>query len=76
MISDQNEAISKQEESIELNTKKGELIYEKYAQLQKLLDIVTSLRENLTWNEVAVELKKEKKIQQIDLKNKKISLEL
>jgi len=76
MIFDQEEAISKQEENIDLNTKKGELVYEKYSQLQKLLDIVTSLRKKLTWNEVSDELKKEKKIKNIDLKNKKINLEL
>jgi len=76
VISEQEEAINKQEGNIELNTKKGELIYEKYSQLQKLLGIVTSLRNNLTWNEVADELKKEKKIKKVDLKNKKISLDL
>ncbi len=75
-ISEQESAIKKQEEMIELNTKKGELIYEKYQPLQKLLEIVKELRKEKGWNEVAQELKKEKKIKSVDLKNKKVTLDL
>jgi len=75
-INQQQEAIEKQESKIELNTKKGELIYEKYTPLQKLLDIVKELRKEKDWSEVAKELKKEKKISKVDLKNKKVLLDL
>ncbi|MBI2662893.1 NFACT family protein [Candidatus Woesearchaeota archaeon] len=75
-INEQEEAIKKQEEAIIFNTKKGELIYERYAALQKLLEIVKELRKNRDWGEVAAELKKEKKIAKIDLKNKKIVIDL
>ncbi|MBU0460576.1 MAG: NFACT family protein [Nanoarchaeota archaeon] len=75
-VNQQEEAIKKQEERIELNTKKGELIYEKYTPLQKLLDIVKELRKGKEWSEVAEELKKEKKISKVDLKNKKVIISL
>jgi len=61
---------------IELNTKKGELVYEKYQPLSKLLEIVKELRKEKGWNEVAQELKKEKRIKSVDLKNKKVVLDL
>jgi predicted ribosome quality control (RQC) complex YloA/Tae2 family protein len=77
MVAAQEKATGKQEKSIELNTKKGELVYEKYADLQKLIDFVnTSLREGKEWSEVEKELKKVKKIVKIDLKNKKIRIDL
>ena len=75
-ISEQESAIKKQEEMIELNTKKGELVYEKYQPLSKLLEIVKELRKEKGWNEVAQELKKEKRIKSVDLKNKKVVLDL
>ena len=75
-VNQQQEAIEKQESKIALNTKKGELIYEKYMPLQKLLDIVKELRKEKEWSDVAKELKKEKKIKEVDLKNKRVVLDL
>ncbi|HLD00610.1 MAG TPA: NFACT family protein [Candidatus Nanoarchaeia archaeon] len=72
----QEEAIARLDDKIKINTHKGELIYEKYAPLQKLLEIVKQLRRIKNWEEVASELKKEKKIRTIDLKNKKVAIEL
>jgi predicted ribosome quality control (RQC) complex YloA/Tae2 family protein len=76
MIHEQEDAIKKQEELITENTKKGELIYEKYQPLQKLLEIVKEMRKTKDWSDIALELKKEKKIQRVDLKTKKIIIEL
>ncbi len=76
MVEAQDEAIQKQQENIVLNTRKGEVVYENYAPLQKLLVIVKDLRKTTDWNNIAVELKKEKKIKSVDLKNKKIVVEL
>ncbi len=75
MIVGQEAAIENLAEKIELNRKKGEKIYENYPKLQKLLEIVTELRKSRDWSEVAAELKKEKKIKEVDLKNKKIKIE-
>ncbi len=76
MIDDQRQAIITQEETIQANTWKGELIYEQYTPLYKLLEIVKELRKSKEWKEVATELHKEKKIKKVDLKTKKIVIDL
>ena len=77
MIASQEKAIGKQEKAIDLNTQKGELVYENYASLQKLIDFVNSSRkEEKEWKEIETELKRVKKIKKIDLKNKKIIVDL
>ena len=75
-IERQEEAIALQEHNIEENSQKGELIYEKYMPLQKLLGIVKEMKKTKEWSEIEKELKKEKKIQSVDLKNKKVIIEL
>jgi len=75
-VNEQEEAIKRLAEKIKLNTKKGELIYEKYAPLQKLLDIVNELKKDKEWKDIAKELKKEKKIKSVDLRNKKVVIDL
>ncbi len=72
----QQESIMALEQSIEENAKKGELMYEKYTPLQKLLEIVKELKKTKGWEQIAQELTKEKKIKHIDLKNKKVVIEL
>lgn len=76
MIAEQEEAVKKHAEKIELNKKKGELIYEKYVPLQKLLEIVKEMKKNKGWREIALELQKEKKIKKVDLKNKTVTIDL
>jgi len=72
MIEEQERSIEKLNEKIQKNKKKGELIYEKYQPLQKLLGIVKEMKKTKDWKDIAVELKKEKKIKTVDLKHKKI----
>jgi len=76
MIENQSLAIVDQEKNIDLNTKMGELIYEKYTALQKLLDIVSGMKKEMDWKEIAKELKKEKKISSVDLKRKMVVINL
>lgn len=76
MISDQQETLRQLDESIIINTRKGELVYEKYPSLQKLLDIVREMRKTKDWKDVEKELRREKKIKSVDLKNKKIVIDL
>lgn len=76
MIAGQEEAIANLQEKAELNTKKGELIYEKYIPLRKMLEIVNVLRKTKSWEEISRELRKEKKIRGIDLKGKKVLVDL
>ncbi|MDP3990090.1 MAG: NFACT family protein [archaeon] len=75
-IATQEAAIKEQEQKIEDNSQKGELIYEKYTPLQKLLDIVKELKKENGWQEIEKELKKEKKIQSVNLIKKSVVIEL
>ncbi|MEK6938773.1 MAG: NFACT family protein [Nanoarchaeota archaeon] len=72
----QLESIKSMEETIVENKRKGELIYEHYAQINKLLEIVKEMKKNQEWKEIEAELKKIKKISKVDLKNKKVTLDL
>ncbi len=76
MIYDQQESINKQEDAIKLNITKGDVLYQHYASLQKLRDIVQELRKTQSWTNIEKELRKEKKIKSIDLKKKTIVIEL
>ena len=76
MINEQEGAIESLQKKIELNKQKGELIYEKYTPLQKMIEIVKDLKKEKGWEEVASQLKKEKNIKHVDLKNKKIVINL
>jgi|SRR3989344_333715 len=75
-LTDQQESITSLEQKIEVNKRKGELIYEQYAPLQKLREIVQELRKSKEWSEVAKELAKEKKIRDVDLKRKIVTIDL
>ncbi len=75
-LQQQERAIKSQEEKIILNAKKGETIYENYSRLQKLLDIVREMKKEKEWGEIAKELKKEKKVKGVDLKEKRVVIEL
>ncbi len=75
-IKEQKDSIKKQEGLIESNTKKADLIYEKYQPLQKLLDIVKELRKTEEWVDVGKALKKEKKIKSVNLKEKKVVIDI
>jgi predicted ribosome quality control (RQC) complex YloA/Tae2 family protein len=77
MIMHQEEAIISQEKKIDLNTKKGETVYGNYQPLQKVLDFVESARkEGKEWKEIELELKKVKKIKSVNLRAKKIIIDL
>lgn len=76
IIKEQEQAALDLENGIELNTKKGELVYEKYAQLQKLLDIVGEIKKTKSWVDIGKELRKSKKIKQVDLKKKRVVVDL
>ncbi len=75
-IEEQEEAIKNLEEKIIINSQKGEMIYEKYAALQKLKEIIENLKKSKSWADIAKELKKEKKISKINLEKKVIVIDL
>lgn len=76
MINEQEEAVQRLESFIISAAGKGEHIYGQYQPLQRLVDIVKELRKTNSWGEIAVELKKEKKIKSVNLKEKTIIVEI
>ncbi len=76
MIREQEESLGNLQQRVEMNKKKGELIYENYTPLQRLLAIVAEMRKTKSWGEIADELKKERKIKKVDLKEKKLVIDL
>ncbi len=73
MIHTQEEAMEDQEGKISLNQRKGEVVYENYTALQKLLDFVREQRKlGREWKEIETELKKLNKIKKVDLANKRV----
>ncbi len=75
MISAQEKRIKKLEEQSELALKKGEFIYEKYQEFQKLLSAVEELKKKHSWIEIEEILKENKFVKKIDKKNKILHLE-
>ena len=75
-IAEQEEAIKNQEEKIVSAAQKGERMYEKYAALQKMREIVEEMKKSKSWTEIAKELNKEKKISKINLEKKVITVDL
>ncbi|MBI4980512.1 NFACT family protein [Candidatus Woesearchaeota archaeon] len=76
IAAEQEESIKKAEEAIIENKRIGELIYENYASLQKMLGIVKEMRKTMEWGEIGEELKRIKKLVRVDLKGKKVVLGL
>ncbi len=73
---EQAEAIMQLERQIQEDTRKGELIYEQYAEVQALLQKVQELKSKASWEEVKRELEKNSKVRKVDMKDKKVLLEL
>src|SRR3989338_362297 len=71
-IEEQEEALKKLEENIIENKIKGEKMYEYYGKLQRLLEIVEELRKTKSWQEIERELKKERNIKKVNLKEKTV----
>ncbi len=74
-IAQQEQAIAEYGQNIAEKARRGELIYENYAALQKLLEAVQEWKQQQGWEAVARELRKLPKIKQINMKEKKITVE-
>ncbi len=71
IIEGQEDNMAAMEQDIKDNTAKGDLIYEKYEDLRKLVEYAQG-----DWRVVSKELKKLKKIDSVDMKNRKVVIEL
>ncbi len=76
ILEEQKETIKELEKKSEENTKKGELIYEKYQQIDSIIKELNEIRKKHSWKEIKEKLKGHKVIKDIDEKDKKIILEI
>jgi predicted ribosome quality control (RQC) complex YloA/Tae2 family protein len=76
IIKKQESQIKGLEKSYLENQRKGELIYEKYTILNKILEEINKARKKYSWKEIIENTKNNKIIKTIDEKEKKIILEL
>ncbi|MFC1801568.1 NFACT family protein [Nanoarchaeota archaeon] len=76
IIQEQVIRIQKLENQEKISTQKAEQIYENYQEIKDFLEKVKLAKEKYSWTEIENQLKNIKKIKQINLKEKKISLQL
>jgi len=76
IISMQEKKIKEFENSVDENTKKGELIYEKYQLITEVLEEIKKAREKHSWKEIREKLKGHKLIKDVNEKTGEISVEI
>ncbi len=72
----QAEAIIQLEQQVQEETRKGELLYEHYQEVQGLLRRVQELKSKASWEEVKKNLEGDKKVRKVDLAAKRVVVEL
>ncbi len=75
-IAEQELAVAELQGRITENTAKGEHIYQHYAAIAKLLELVQTVKEARGWEGLTAALQPYKKIKHLNLKNKRITVEL
>jgi predicted ribosome quality control (RQC) complex YloA/Tae2 family protein len=76
VLQKQKERLAELEQSVIENQRKGELIYEHYAEIKELLDKINADRKKLSWEELKKKYKENKLIKEIDEKQGLLKLEL
>ena len=76
ILEEQKSTIKEQEKVVKENTKKGELIYEKYQEIDSIIKELNEIKEEHSWKEIKEKLKKHKVIKEINEKDKKIIIEI
>ena len=76
IIADQETTIKKYEEEQKLNNQKGQLIYEKYQLMSKILAELKKAREKLSWQEIKEKLKGHNIIKEVNEKEGKVVVEV
>ena len=75
-IAGQELAVVELQGRIAENTAKGEQIYQQYATISKLLELIQKIKEAQGWSGLTTALQPYKKIKHLNLKNKRITVEL
>lgn len=70
----QQEAITHLQEKATEETRRGELIYENYSELQQLISRTREMKKDHSWEEVARELRTNKIVKMVNLKEKTVMI--
>ena len=76
IIKEQEQTIKKLQQQEQIATQKANHLYEKYQEIFSLLNKVKQAKQKLSWDEIKKELKKHKQVKQVDLKEKKIIIQI
>ena len=76
IIKQQEKQTNELEKKAGENNRKGELIYEKYQEVDGILKEINKAREKYSFKEIKEKLKGHKIVKEVDEKNKKIAVEL
>ncbi|MBW3015201.1 NFACT family protein [Candidatus Woesearchaeota archaeon] len=76
ILNNQKSTIDKLKESEKLSKQKAELIYNNYTLLKDLLNQIAKAKKQYDWNFIKENLQKVKQIKSINIKDKKITIEL
>jgi len=76
VLKKQKEMLDKILEDSEKYQKQGELIYEKYTELNTLINIINKMRETMSWDEIKKEIKTKKWKVKINEKNNEIIIDI
>ncbi len=72
ILEEQELKVNELEQEIQENTRRGEVMYEHYQELQEILDIAKKKK----WNEIKEILLENKKVKEVDMKEKKVVVEI
>lgn len=76
LVAQQEETITALQKKSELHARRGEWVYEHYSEVQQILENAREIRRNGTWEQVAQHLQQDQRVKKVDLKEKKITIEL
>ncbi len=75
VIAQQEQMIQELSISSDENQRKGELIYENYGSIKKILDDISAARKNFSWEDIKARVKDHKVIKELNEKEGKIIIE-
>jgi len=76
IVSEQEDTIKKFNDKVAENTKKGELIYSNYSLIKEIIEEINKAKEKHSWKDIKKKLKGHKVIKDVDIKDKRIVIEV
>ncbi len=76
VIEEQKKQLLDLKNSIDENTRKGEVIYENYSKINGLLQRINEMEKKTEWEEIKKELSKDPAVKSVNLKQKEINIKI